>query len=306
MKVLALFKPFNYFIKYLFIGIKSVFLSFPIFLITKITKKENKIPNIIIAISLLTYLICVFSLTRWYVQNERTKKFSQSLINEINLINDDVTEYQDTNNPNITNNNNQELINDDNYINVNLDYYINQNKDTVGWIKINNTKINYPIVQTKNNEYYLEHDFYKHKSIAGWIFVDYRNDLTNLNNNTIIYGHNLINRTMFGDIPTFLNENWLKQPEKPYIKLSTKQHNSIWQIFSIYKTTPTTDYLQARFNSMELYSNFLNKITKRSTKNFNINLTTTDKILTLSTCDDTGKYRVVVHAKLIKIENKNY
>jgi len=299
--------PFN-FAKYFIIGIKSIFLSLPLSIIYKFKKTEKKLSNILLFISFSTYLICIFTLTRWYVQNERTKKFSESMNNqEIIVINNNSTnEYQDnTNTINNTNSSTNKSTTDNlNYINVNLDYYINKNQETVGWIQIKGTNINYPIVQHKDNSYYLNHDFYQKKSSVGWIFADYRNDLNTLNNNTIIYGHNLINRTMFGDIPTFLKKTWLDNPNKPYIKLSTKNHNSIWQIFSIYKIKPTVDYLQAKFNSIENYNNFINMIKNRSIKDFKVEILPTDKIITLSTCDDTGNYRVVVHAKLIKIENK--
>jgi len=187
---------------------------------------------------------------------------------------------------------------------VNFDDLIKENKDTIGWIKIDKTNINYPFVQYKDNDFYLKHDFNKKESKTGWIFADYRNNLETLDNNTILYGHNLINNTMFGDIPDFLKSSWLNKENKPYIKLSTKHHNTLWQIFSIYQTEPTTDYLQTKFNSMENYKNFLNTITSKSSYNFNIATSPTDKIITLSTCDDTGKYRVVVHAKLISIANK--
>lgn len=299
--------PLNLF-KYIYIGIKSMFFSFPLFLISKITKKEKKSSNIIILISLTTYLICIFILTQWYVQNERTKKFNNYVIDQNTIsIEEFNNEYTDITNPII---NNQTSLtennkNNTNSININLNYYIKKNKDTVGWLKINNTNINYPIVQYKDNDYYLNHDFYKKKTSIGWIFADYRNNLETLNTNTIIYGHNLINKTMFGNLTDFLKEKWLNKKEMPNINLSTTKYNSTWQIFSIYKTNPTTDYLQTQFNSVENYKNFLKTIKNKSVKNFNISVEPTDKIITLSTCDDTGKYRVAIHAKLIKLENKN-
>lgn len=296
--------PFT-FIKYFILGIKSLFLTLPLFIFYKFSKTKKKLSKIILTISLCTYLLSIFILTRWYVQNERTKKFSNSITtNEILTINTTTTnEYLDESNfipsplPTITPNPKDNT----NYINVNLNHYINKNNDTIGWIKINGTKINYPFVQTKDNDYYLKHDFYKRKSETGWIFADYRNNFETLDNNTILYGHNLINNTMFGEIPDFLKKTWLNQQNKPYIKLSTQHQNSIWEIFSIYKTTPTVDYLQTKFNSMENYNIFLNTILKRSAHNFNVSIEPIDKIITLSTCDDTGKYRVVIHAKLINI-----
>lgn len=312
--------PF-YILKYSTIGLWTILSIIPKYLIKGMSytferKKtedilENKfIPIIITTLSLLTYLIGIFILTRWYVQNERTKNFTNSLnttpiINKEELKKNTPNQYEDLigNVPQDSSDKNSTQINT-NYINVNLNPYIAKNNETVGWIQVNGTNINYPIVQHSDNNFYLEHDFYKRKTNNGWIFADFRDNFDTFNNNTIIYGHNLINRTMFGSIPYLLNKNWFNNANKQYIKLSTKKTNSIWQIFSVYKINPTTDYLQSIFNSTENYQNFLNTLKNRSIKNFNTDLSYTDKIITLSTCDDTGNKRIAVHAKLIKIENK--
>ena len=269
--------------------------------IIEIKKSKKTIPTIIITLSLISYLICVFILTRWFVQTERNKHFSDNL-NELT----EQLETQDgkTNiNSNITKSTNS-YQSDLNYLNVNLDPYIKINSETVAWIKVNGTNINYPVVQHKDNSYYLNHNFYNYKTDVGAVFADYRDEFDPFNNNTIIYAHNLVNRTMFGQVPLMLKKKWRSNPDNYYIKLSTRKTNSIWQIFSTYKISPTTDYLQSKFNSVETYEIFLNKIKDRSSYNFNTEITTDDKIITLSTCDDIGTKRVVVHAKLIKIEEK--
>ena len=315
---------FIHILQYIITGIITVLSIIPKYLIIGfkyITEKkdpnkpnilENKfIPSIIITLSLITYLLCIFILTRWFVQNERNKKFTDSLNKDIlavehtNITKDTPNQYQDLTNDVIQekSNTNSNTINT-NYINVNLDYYINKNSETVAWIQVNNTNINYPVVEHNDNSYYLEHDFYQRKTDIGWIFADYRDNFETFNNNTIIYGHNLVNRTMFGQIPYMLGKNWFNNPNSHYIKLSTKTTNSIWQIFSVYKIEPTTDYLQSKFNSIANYQEFLDKIKNRSSKKFDIDVTYTDKIITLSTCDDIGTKRIAVHAKLIKIENK--
>ena len=310
--------PF-YCLKYSLIGFLTVISLFPKYIIIGIKfifqrnnrnkKIENKfISIIIITLSIITYLISIFILTRWFIQNERTKNFANSLQNS-NITEDKITkdtpdQYKDlTSNIKVDQDKDSTEINT-NYIDVNLNYYLSKNNETVGWIQVNGTNINYPIMQHNNNEFYLEHDFYKRKTNIGWIFADYRDDLNTFNNNTIIYGHNLVNRTMFGSLPFLLNKKWFDNPNNQYIKLSTKTTNSIWQIFSVYKISPTTDYLQSVFNSTESYEKFLNMLKNRSIKNFDTSLSFTDKIITLSTCDDTGTKRVAVHAKLIKIENK--
>ena len=269
--------------------------------IKEIKKTKKIIPTIIITLSLISYLICVFILTRWFVQSERNKHFSDNLSELTEQLE---TQDSETNvSSNLTNSTNS-YQSDLNYLNVNLDSYIKINSDTVAWIKVNGTNINYPVVQHKDNSYYLNHNFYNYKTDVGAVFADYRDEFDPFNNNTIIYAHNLVNRTMFGQVPLMLKKKWRSNPNNYYIKLSTRKTNSIWQIFSTYKISPTTDYLQSKFNSIEIYKNFLNTIKNRSSYNFNTELTTDDKIITLSTCDDIGTGRVVVHAKLIKIEEK--
>lgn len=330
------------FIKNFIIGLITIISIFPYYIIkglkfifskktnnnTEIKKIEKKfIPITILTLSITTYLISIFILTRWYVQNERTKNFTSDFITSPIIDNTETNnnttnteaspevstdQYEDSttitpapeiSNNTFNNNNNQTTINT-NFLNVNLNSYIQKNPETVAWIQVNGTKVNYPVVQHSDNDFYLKHDFYKRKTTNGWIFGDYRNNFEEFNNNTIIYGHNLINDTMFGTIPNLLNKNWFTNKNNHYIKLSTKNTNSVWQIFSVYKIEPTTDYLQSKFNSTITYEEFLHKLKNRSTYNFNLDLNYTDKIITLSTCDDIGTKRVVVHAKLTKIESK--
>ena len=177
------------------------------------------------------------------------------------------------------------------------------NKDVVGWIQVNGTNINYPYVQTDNNEYYLTHAFDKRKNSVGWVFLDYRNrnDLTDKNN--IIYAHGRYDKTMFGSLRNALTNGWLNNKNNYVIKISTPNGSSLWQVFSIYHIPTTSDYLQIDFNSDEEFLKFTQKLINRSAHNFNTSVTKDDKILTLSTCYN-DKERVVLHAKLIKREVK--
>lgn len=305
-------------IKFIFIGTFSAFKNLITYIITGIkflfSKKENNkkiekkfIPVIILTLSVATYLISIFILTRWYVQSERTKHTTNKLQN-IPITEDTPDQYEDLTNiepaKDTANNNQGSNYTDDNFTNINLNYYTQKNPETVGWIKVNGTRVQYPVVQHSDNDFYLEHDFYQYQTTNGWIFGDYRNNFEKFNDNTIIYGHNLINGTMFGTIPYLLNNNWFDNPNNHYIKLSTKTTNSVWQIFSVYRIEPTTDYLQAQFNSIEARQNFFDMLKNRSIHNFDVELNYTDKIITLSTCDNIGTHRVAVHAKLIKIEDK--
>lgn len=188
-----------------------------------------------------------------------------------------------------------------NLINVNFDELLKINNETKGWIKVNGTNINYPFVQTNNNDYYLTHSYNKSYNQAGWVFMDYRNSTTNLDKNTILYAHGMNNKTMFGSLRNILNSSWYDNTDNHIIKLSTPTENTLWQVFSVYHIPTTNDYIQTEFTSDEEYQQFLDILKGRSAVNFDTTVNTTDKILTLSTCyNKTDK--VVMHAKLIKRE----
>ena len=174
-----------------------------------------------------------------------------------------------------------------------------KNKDIIGWVKVNSTNINYPVVQYSDNEYYLTHDLYKNYNGGGWVFLDYRNKNDFNNKNSIIYAHGRENKTMFGTLKNILNKEWYQNKDNYVIKTSSLSGSYVWQVFSVYKIPNTNDYIKTNFSTDSEYQTFLNLITKRSIYDFNTNVTINNKILTLSTCfDDNSK--VVLHAKLIK------
>ena len=189
-----------------------------------------------------------------------------------------------------------------NKLNIDFTDLLQRNPNTVGWIKVNNTNINYPIVQHTDNDYYLTHNFEKQYNSSGWIYLDYRNNSTSLDRNTIIYGHNRLNDSMFGTLKNTLDQSWCDNIDNRYINFSTTQTNYIAEIFSVYKIDVNTLSVPNDFETTEDYQNYLNEITNKSYYNFNTSVTTDDKILTLYTCGDNSAYRVIVHAKLIENE----
>ena len=184
-------------------------------------------------------------------------------------------------------------------IDVDIDKLINQNKDTVGWINVNNTNINYPFVQTKDNKYYLKHAFDRSWNEAGWVFLDYRNNKDFSSRNNIIYGHSRLDKTMFGSLRNVLNDDWYNNKSNHVIRLSTQSENTMWQVFSVYKILEESYYITTDFSDDTEYSKFLKTIKNRSVHDFGVGVSSDDKILTLSTCSSNNK-RIVVHAKLIK------
>lgn len=173
------------------------------------------------------------------------------------------------------------------------------NSDTIGWIKVNNTKVNYPVVQYSDNDYYLTHAYDKSNNIIGWIFADYRNDFNEINKNTIVYGHSMVNGgLMFTTLDKVLNETWYSNENNLNIEFSIKNNKYMWKIFSIYVIDTTNDYLYINFDTNSDFFNFVDKIKDRSIYNFNQDINENDKILTLSTCYKDDNHRLVVHAVL--------
>lgn len=177
-----------------------------------------------------------------------------------------------------------------------------KNKDVKAFLKVKGTDIEYPIVQGTDNSYYLTYSLDKSYNKAGWPFVDYRNKLDGNDKNIIIYGHNRRDGSMFESLKNTLTDEWFNNTENRKIIFITENEKSMYEVFSTYNIEAEDYYLQTQFNEKQNeFEDFINTIKKRSSKNFNVEVNKEDKILTLSTCANDNKYRVVLHAK--KIEN---
>lgn len=298
--------------KWFFLGLYTVITIIPRYLTIGIIciinpKKGNilrykgkpVIPIIIITLCLTVYFICIFISSRWYVQNLKIKYLSSDIIASTKVLEQEQKEIINKEEYNPKDNN---KYSDVSFISVNFDDLIAKNNETVGWIKVNNTNVNYSILKHTDNEYYLKHDFNKNYNIYGWVFADYRDDFEYFGNNTIVYAHNMTDRSMFGSLVWCLRESWYTNNENQFIKISTPKSNTVWKIFSIYAIKPEVYYLKTYFESPEEHQIFLDVLKGRSIHNFNEDVTPNDKILTLSTCSDDGTKRVVIHAKMVKVE----
>lgn len=267
--------------------------------------KKKILFNLIIITLIISLIFSSYKIIKYKIDEHNLKNQINNINNKINI--NEIT------NEEVEIINQTEKIPKSNpywdYINMNLiDVNLNElkkiNNDIKGWIKVNGTNINYPFVQGVDNDYYLTHSIDKSHNVAGWVFLDYRNDLLNTNNkNTILYAHGMNNNTMFGSLRNILNSNWFDNPNNYVIKTSTEYENSLWQIFSIYRIKTTNDYIKTTFQSDKEFEEFYTTIQKRSSYNFNTNVSSTDKILTLSTCYNNSD-KVVLHAKLIKRNTK--
>ena len=272
-------------------------------------KKSNKMKNILLIVTFIIFLsIFVFSTIKiiyWYIDNKNTENTIKQVEEII-----DVEEIKDTELTELINEPiNEEKESDYWYyikfplIQVDFNELVSKNSDTVGWIKVNNTNINYPVVQTDDNDYYLNRSYDKSINDAGWVFMDFRNNADFSSKNTIIYAHSRLNKTMFGSLSKTLKPDWYKNKDNHIINISTPNENSLWQIFSVYTIAPESYYITTDFSSNSEYLEFLDTIKKRSRHDFNTTLSENDSIITLSTCYSDTK-RTVVHAKKIKKSNR--
>ena len=177
-----------------------------------------------------------------------------------------------------------------------------QNPDTIAYLKVNNTKIDYIVVKTKDNSYYLKHNFEKKWNIAGWIFGDYHNRFDGTDDHLVIYGHDTKDGSMFGTLKNVLNKDWYENPDNYQVTLVTEKGNYKYQVFSTYSIEPEDYYINTEFYSAKEFSDFVKTIKSRSIYNYGTEVNENDKILTLSSCLGDGSKRVVLHAKLIKEE----
>ena len=257
---------------------------------------------ILYIILFLSSLLVIYSLSKiiiWIDDTDKSGKLSEEL-KELSKDENIVFNDYELVNPPKDKNDIYWIYVDTKFIQVDFKTLLDKNKDTVGWINVGGTNVDYPVVQYSDNEFYLNHSFDKSYNKVGWIFLDYRNSLDNLSLNTVIYGHNRKDNNMFGSLENTLKEEWFNNKSNHVIKLSTPYQNTIWQIISVYEIKKEVYYMTTYFKNKEKYKEFLNTIIKRSKFDFNTSVDTNDLILTLSTCKDMYGNRIVVHSKLIK------
>lgn len=264
--------------------------------------KIKKFKKIFFIVCLSMFLFLLSTLLKWYLDHSKIQQISKEIDKKISIE---------------RSNQNGELVNPPNNKNSSYYYYadipfykvgfsvlLSKNPDTVGFIHIRNTNVNYPIVQTVDNNYYLKHDFTKKENNAGWIFMDYRNHIDNLGDNTIIYGHARYDGTMFGSLRNTLASSWQAERDNYVIFLSTLKEDMVFQIFSIYTIKSEGYYIMPNFSSSTKKEKWLTTMKERNIAPITTDVNTNDKILTLSTCQNDWGGRIVIHAKLIKKQKR--
>lgn len=182
----------------------------------------------------------------------------------------------------------------------NLEALLTINSNAFAWIKVDGTRVDYPIVKGDDNSYYLDHALDRTYSVSGSVFVDYLNSKKlSQNRNTCVYGHNMNDGTMFQTIMNFKNKNQFKNGK---IEIYTKEGIYVYTPFSAYESDPYFYFFYTEFPTDEYFSQFLTDIKEKSMHESTITPTVDDKIVTLITCTNTVEdKRFVVHGVLEEI-----
>ena len=274
-------------------------------MVMKIRKTRSRVKLIV---SCLISLVCVvgigfsaYKIIEWKIDSDRTKQQE----NEIGTL-AEVREQDDSDKTEVVKQKKPDPKTGPYWdyikmklIDVDFEELKKKNPDTVSWISVSGSNINYPVVQSTNNDFYLNHTFDRSYNEAGWVFADFRNHVDGTDKNMIFYAHGRIDGTMFGTLRNVLTNGWLNNQSNFTVRTSNEKENALWQVFSVYHIPTTSDYIQTSFLSGSEFQKFTNKLIKRSAFNFHTNVEGTDHILTLSTCYSETE-RVVLHAKLIK------
>ena len=181
-----------------------------------------------------------------------------------------------------------------------------ENSDIIGWIEIENTKINYPVLQTTDDEYYLTHNYKKEKTEKGSIFLSKDYNWDRPSDNLQIYGHNLGNGEMFQELLKYTDEKFYK--EHPNIRFTTANADSIFEIIAVFKSKVyyKSDkdvfryYYFINAETEKEYNDFIENAKKASLYKINATAKYKEQLMTLSTCSyhtEDGRFVVVARKK---------
>lgn len=172
--------------------------------------------------------------------------------------------------------------------------YYELNTDYVGWIQVGGTVIDYPVVRGQDNEFYLDHDFYKEKHVLGAIFMDYRNIGMGLDKHTILYGHHAKTGVMFAELKNFLSKDFTD--DNPTIAFQDSYTDRTYQVFSVHVAPASSEFIKTSFKHDELEPYF-EKLKTTSQFPIESEFKPDLKILTLISCNYTvNDGRIYVHA----------
>ncbi len=183
-----------------------------------------------------------------------------------------------------------------------------ENNDLVGWITIDNTKIDYPVMYTKGEDYYLYRDFYKNDFVSGSIYVDKHNTVKPRDVNLLIHGHSMADGSMFMGLLNYYDEEYYKEhPTITFYTLEEKEEYEIIAVFvsKVYNVDDNVFKYYKFYGSKtkEEYDDYISNIKRLSLYDIDASATYPEKLITLSTCEysqEDGRMVVVGRKK----ENK--
>ena len=187
---------------------------------------------------------------------------------------------------------------------INLEALREKNPKVVGWVFIPNCRINYPIVQGEDNQYYLSHTWDDRRSSSGAIFMESTNSPDFSDFRTIIYGHNMADGSMFGSLYRFDTEaSWKRCP---YVYLVTDEGVLRYEVYSSYRADVESGTYALELEDESYRAAFIKLTKEEALYETGITPAVTDRLLTLSTCVGNVSTRRVIHARLpmIQVEMK--
>ena len=175
---------------------------------------------------------------------------------------------------------------------------INDFPDVVAWIVLDNTVINYPVVQGDDNVFYLTHLPNGEKHTMGSIFMDYRNAPDFSDKNTIIYGHNMASGDMFAALNHYRSQEFYEA--HPVMKIKTPHHHYILTLFAAYIIDSAMETVPINFDDHQAFKNYVTQAVQRSDFTADVDINYGDRLVTLVTCTNIGplSYRYIVVGRL--------
>lgn len=176
--------------------------------------------------------------------------------------------------------------------NPKLDGLRELNSDVIGWIEIPDTNVDYPVMQTKDNQYYMDHTFYRTENPAGSIYMEAENQQDFSDLVTFVYGHRMRDNSMFGTLKYYEDREYWQ--EHPQIYISTYEKELVYDIFSVHRAEISEDTYTLFFTAGDAYEAHLQREKERSWYDTGIEVSREDKVLVLVTCTAEQKNERIV------------
>lgn len=246
-------------------------------------KSNNKFKKLLLLLLVIIFIFSIGYMFYYIYNNNKNKKDSTDILNEVKIDSTQVTEEKS-----------EKMLK--------LEELQKENNEIIGWLEIEGTNINYPVLQGTDNEFYMKNNYKKEKSKDGSIFLDKSYNWDIPSSNLLLYGHNNKNGIMFQDLLKYKNEDFYKEHTK--IKFTTNKEDNVYEIISVfysrvyYKSEKNVFryYYFVNANNEQEYNDFVNNAKKSSIYDTGINANYGDQLLTLSTCEysqEDGRFVVV-------------